>query len=68
MSARCSRSAAAYQHRWTRSELDGVLTMREKLVILGAGKVTSKIRDNKRLVEEAGQLSGEIDLGMGAPG
>ena len=37
--------------------------MREKLVIHSTGKVTGKIRYSKIVIEEGGQLSGEITFG-----
>ena len=46
-------------------EFDGSLTMREKLVIFSTGKVTGKIRYGKVVIEEGGQLSGEISVGVG---
>jgi len=49
-----------------RGEFDGTLTVREKLVIFSTGKVTGKIRYGKLVVEEGGQLSGEIEVGVGA--
>ena len=39
---------------------DGTLTARQKLVIYSTGKVTGKIRYGKVVIEEGGQLSGEI--------
>jgi cytoskeletal protein CcmA (bactofilin family) len=42
---------------------DGSLTVREKLVIHSTGKVTGKIRYAKIVIEEGGQLSGEITFG-----
>ena len=45
---------------------DGTLTVREKLVIYGTGKVSGKIRYGKVVIEEGGQLSGEIDAGTTA--
>lgn len=44
-------------------EFDGDLTVRQKLVIYATGKVTGKIRYGKLVVEEGGQLSGEIMFG-----
>lgn len=44
-------------------EFDGTLTVRQKLVIYATGKVTGKIRYNKVVIEEGGQLSGEIQFG-----
>jgi cytoskeletal protein CcmA (bactofilin family) len=46
-----------------RGEFDGTLTVRQKLVIFATGKVTGKIRYGKLVVEEGGQLSGEIEFG-----
>src|SRR3990167_3928406 len=50
-----------------RGEFNGTLTVRQKLVIFSTGKVSGKIRYGKLVVEEGGQLSGEIDVGIGAP-
>ena len=49
-----------------RGLFDGNLTVREKLVIHSTGKVTGKIRYGKIVVEEGGQLSGEISFGTSA--
>jgi cytoskeletal protein CcmA (bactofilin family) len=46
-----------------RGSFDGSLTVRQKLVIFSTGKVSGKIRYGKLVVEEGGQLSGEIDVG-----
>jgi cytoskeletal protein CcmA (bactofilin family) len=46
-------------------EFDGTLTMRQKLVIFSTGKVSGKIRYGKVVIEEGGQLSGEIEVGLG---
>ena len=48
-------------------QFDGNLTVREKLVIYATGKVTGKIRYGKVVIEEGGQLSGEIQFGASAP-
>jgi len=40
---------------------DGHLTVRQKLVIYATGKVTGKIRYGKVVIEEGGQLSGDIE-------
>ncbi|MDR3454075.1 MAG: polymer-forming cytoskeletal protein [Rhodoferax sp.] len=48
-----------------RGQFDGSLTVRDKLVIYATGKVTGKIRYGKLVVEEGGQLSGEIAFGAG---
>ncbi|WP_313075658.1 polymer-forming cytoskeletal protein [Melaminivora sp.] len=42
---------------------DGQLTVREKLVIFGSGRVSGKIRYGKVVIEEGGQLTGEISTG-----
>ncbi len=44
-----------------RGVFDGNLTVREKLVIYASGKVTGKIRYGKVVIEEGGQLSGDIE-------
>ena len=46
-----------------RGEFDGNLTVRQKLVIYSTGKVTGTIRYGKLVVEEGGQISGEILFG-----
>ena len=48
-------------------QFDGNLTVREKLMIYATGKVTGKIRYGKVVIEEGGQLSGEIQFGAAAP-
>ena len=49
-----------------RGEFDGNLTVRQKLVIYATGKVSGTIRYGKLVVEEGGQLSGEIVFGAQA--
>lgn len=44
-------------------QFDGTLIVRQKLVIYSTGKVTGKIRYGKVVIEEGGQLSGEIEAG-----
>src|SRR3990167_1436691 len=46
-----------------RGEFNGNLTVRQKLVIYATGKVTGTIRYGKLVVEEGGQISGEIMFG-----
>ncbi|KAF3997903.1 bactofilin family protein [Glaciimonas immobilis] len=46
-------------------EFDGDLTVREKLVIYATGKVSGKIRYGKVVIEEGGQLIGEVQVGTG---
>jgi len=47
-----------------RGIFDGSLVVREKLVIHSTGKVTGKIRYGKIVIEEGGQLSGDISVGV----
>jgi cytoskeletal protein CcmA (bactofilin family) len=42
---------------------DGDLTVRDKLIIYSTGKITGKVRYGKLVVEEGGQLSGEVIFG-----
>ena len=44
-------------------QFDGNLTVRQKLTIYSTGKVTGKIRYGKVVIEEGGQLAGEIEAG-----
>ncbi|MGV3493007.1 MAG: bactofilin family protein [Ramlibacter sp.] len=46
-----------------RGLFDGNLTVRQKLVIYSTGRVTGKVRYGKVVIEEGGQLSGEIESG-----
>ena len=43
---------------------DGTLTVREKLTIFGTGRVSGKIRYGKVVIEEGGELSGQIEAGV----
>jgi len=47
-------------------EFDGELTVRQKLVIYATGKVTGKIRYGKVVIEEGGQLAGDVQVGTAA--
>ena len=47
-------------------EFNGTLTVRQKLVIYSSGKVNGKIRYGKVVIEEGGQLAGEIEAGFTA--
>ena len=49
-----------------RGIFEGNLTVRERLVIHATGKVSGKIRYGKVVIEEGGQLSGEISVGTSA--
>jgi cytoskeletal protein CcmA (bactofilin family) len=44
-------------------EFDGALTVRQKLVIHSTGKVSGKIRYGKVVIEEGGELTGQIEAG-----
>jgi cytoskeletal protein CcmA (bactofilin family) len=48
-----------------RGVFDGDLTVREKLVIFSTGKVSGKIRYGKLVIEEGGQLSGDVQMDGG---
>ncbi len=47
-------------------QFDGSLTVREKLVVHATGRVSGKIRYGKLVVEEGGQLSGDVVHGTPA--
>jgi cytoskeletal protein CcmA (bactofilin family) len=47
-------------------EFDGDLTVRQKLVIYSTGKVSGKIRYGKVVIEEGGQLAGDVQVGTGS--
>ncbi|MFC3109667.1 polymer-forming cytoskeletal protein [Undibacterium arcticum] len=49
-----------------RGQFEGDLTVREKLVIYSTGKVSGKIRYGKVVIEEGGQLTGEVQVGTQA--
>ncbi|MBI1889592.1 MAG: polymer-forming cytoskeletal protein [Burkholderiales bacterium] len=51
-----------------RGEFDGELTVRQKLVIYSTGKVSGKIRYGKVVIEEGGQLAGDVQVGTAAAG
>ncbi len=46
-----------------RGSFDGNLTVRQKLMIYATGKVTGRVRYGKVVIEEGGQLSGEVEFG-----
>lgn len=46
-----------------RGEFDGDLTVREKLVIYATGKVSGKIRYGRVVIEEGGQIMGDVQVG-----
>ena len=45
-----------------RGQFDGELTVRQKLVVYGSGRVTGKVRYGKLVIEEGGQLTGDVQL------
>ncbi|HRN76016.1 polymer-forming cytoskeletal protein [Ottowia sp.] len=47
-------------------QFDGNLTARQKLVIHASGKVTGKVRYGKIVIEEGGQISGEVTTNTAA--
>lgn len=47
-------------------EFDGDVTVRQKLVIYATGKVSGKVRYGKVVIEEGGQLSGDIQVNSAA--
>ncbi|MHB8949116.1 MAG: bactofilin family protein [Rhodoferax sp.] len=46
-----------------RGQFEGNLTVRQKLTIYATGKVSGKIRYGKVVIEEGGQLTGDIQFG-----
>jgi len=51
-----------------RGVFDGNLTVRQKLTIFATGKVTGRVRYGKVVIEEGGQLSGEVEFGTANSG
>ena len=49
-----------------RGQFNGNLTARQKLVIYSTGKVTGTVRYGKLVIEEGGQLAGEVQMGGSA--
>jgi len=46
---------------------DGELTVRQKLMIYATGKVSGRIRYGNVVIEEGGQLAGDVQVGSSAP-
>jgi cytoskeletal protein CcmA (bactofilin family) len=46
-----------------RGDFDGELIVRQKLVIYATGKVSGNIRYGKVVIEEGGQLTGDVQVG-----
>jgi cytoskeletal protein CcmA (bactofilin family) len=45
-----------------RGDFDGELTARQKLVVYATGRVKGKIRYGKLVIEEGGQISGDVQI------
>ena len=45
-----------------RGEFEGELTVRQKLVVYASGRVNGKVRYGKLVIEEGGQLTGDVQL------
>ncbi len=45
-----------------RGQFDGELTVRQKLVVYATGRVTGKVRYGTLVIEEGGQLTGDVQL------
>ncbi len=45
-----------------RGQFDGERTVRQKLVVYASGRVTGKVRYGKLVIEEGGQLTGDVQL------
>lgn len=50
-----------------RGQFDGVLRVRETLVIHATGRVAGRVRYGRIVIEEGGQLAGEIEMGGPQP-
>jgi cytoskeletal protein CcmA (bactofilin family) len=55
--------AAEIDYAEIHGEFNGDLTVREKLVIYSTGRVSGKIRYGKVVIEEGGQMMGDIQFG-----
>lgn len=61
------RGAADIDLAEIKGRFEGSLNVRGKLIIHATGQVSGKIRYAKLIVEDGGQLSGDIECGLGAP-
>lgn len=61
------RGAADIDLAEIKGRFEGNLNVRGKLIIHATGQVSGKIRYAKLIVEDGGQLSGDIECGLGAP-
>ncbi len=57
------KGSAEIDYAEIHGEFNGDLTVREKLVIYATGRVTGKIRYGKVVIQEGGQLMGDIQFG-----
>ena len=57
------KGSAEIDYAEIHGEFNGNLTVREKLVIYSTGRVTGKIRYGKVVIQEGGQLMGDIQFG-----
>jgi cytoskeletal protein CcmA (bactofilin family) len=59
------KGAAEIDIAEVRGTFDGNLTARQKLVIFATGKVSGKIRYGKIVIEQGGQISGDVTVDTG---
>jgi len=59
------RGAADIDLAEIKGRFEGSLNVRGKLIIHATGQVSGKIRYAKLIVEDGGQLSGDIECGLG---
>ncbi len=57
------KGSAEIDYAEIHGEFNGDLTVRDKLVIYATGRVSGKIRYGKVVIEEGGQLMGDIQFG-----
>ncbi len=50
-----------------RGQFDGVLRVRETLVIHATGRVSGRVRYGRIVIEEGGQLAGDVEMGAVQP-
>lgn len=48
-------------------QFNGDLTVRDKLTVFATGKVNGKVRYSKVVIEEGGQISGDVQFGGATP-
>jgi cytoskeletal protein CcmA (bactofilin family) len=57
------KGSAEVDYAEIHGEFNGDLTVREKLVIYATGRVSGKIRYGKLVIQEGGQMMGDIQFG-----